>query len=29
MIKTIELKKRLSYYLKNVKIPCLLNFRYG
>ncbi|CAD8052244.1 unnamed protein product [Paramecium sonneborni] len=29
MLKTIELKKRLNYFLKNVKIPCLLSFRYG
>ncbi|CAK55909.1 unnamed protein product (macronuclear) [Paramecium tetraurelia] len=28
-LKTIELKKKLNYFLKNVKIPCLLSFRYG
>ncbi|CAD8136568.1 unnamed protein product [Paramecium pentaurelia] len=28
-LKTIELKKKLNNFLKNVKIPCLLSFRYG
>ena len=29
LLKNIELKKKLNYFLKNVKIPCLLSFRYG
>ncbi|CAK90799.1 unnamed protein product (macronuclear) [Paramecium tetraurelia] len=29
MLKTIELKKKLTHFLKNIKIPCLLNFRHG
>lgn len=29
MLKTIELKKKLNYFKKNIKIPCLLSFRYG